>query len=430
MQPTTDPMVNKPPVDMSNTYELPIMDKRESGYNNQKQFSKLFVGQIPKHITEQMLRPYFDDFGQIMELCIMRDYESQMSKGSAFVTYVEEEPAARAIRELHNKVKLPFAHSPLQVKLADDASVSEHDTANDSKLFVGMLNKSITEDDLLRMFGDFGEINEVHIIRATDGSPKGCAFVRFVDMVAANAAIEGLHDTVPSGSFRPLVVRFAEKSRKTHRDHQNEGFIPHGHRQPTYTRRDFRSSSYYDNSRFHSINGPYRFLTDRQSSAESILAVAPGFAPVYNDRPQPINIEVVQHRHSVSPQQQNVSIEGLLDELSLSPSIPINSSEPLQYRNVYKEGPLGANLFIYHLPRDATDEGLANLFSPFGNVISATVFLDKKTGEPKGFGFVSYDNMRSAHSAINAMNSYHIGNKKLKVTHKQVNHKQMQYISR
>ena len=96
---------------MSNTYELPIMDKRESGYNNQKQFSKLFVGQIPKHITEQMLRPYFDDFGQIMELCIMRDYESQMSKGSAFVTYVEEEPAARAIRELHNKVKLPFVSS-------------------------------------------------------------------------------------------------------------------------------------------------------------------------------------------------------------------------------------------------------------------------------------------------------------------------------
>lgn len=64
-----------------------------------------------------------------------------------------------------------------------------------------MLNKSITEDDLLRMFGDFGEINEVHIIRATDGSPKGCAFVRFVDMVAANAAIEGLHDTVPSVSY-------------------------------------------------------------------------------------------------------------------------------------------------------------------------------------------------------------------------------------
>ena len=49
-------------------------------------------------------------------------------------------------------------------------------------------------------------------------------------------------------------------------------------------------------------------------------------------------------------------------------------------------GPNGANLFIYHLPRDLTDADLATLFSPFGNVVSAKVFVDKKTAESKGFG--------------------------------------------
>jgi CUG-BP- and ETR3-like factor len=50
------------------------------------------------------------------------------------------------------------------------------------------------------------------------------------------------------------------------------------------------------------------------------------------------------------------------------------------------EGPAGANLFIYHLPRDLTDADLATLFAAFGSVISAKVFVDKKTAESKGFG--------------------------------------------
>lgn len=47
---------------------------------------------------------------------------------------------------------------------------------------------------------------------------------------------------------------------------------------------------------------------------------------------------------------------------------------------------MGANLFIYHLPRDLTDADLATLFAPFGAVLSAKVFVDKKTAESKGFG--------------------------------------------
>jgi CUG-BP- and ETR3-like factor len=83
-------------------------------------------------------------------------------------------------------------------------------------------------------------------------------------------------------------------------------------------------------------------------------------------------------------------------------------------------GPPGANLFVYHIPPTFTDADLAATFQPFGALVSAKVYVDRNTGESKGFGFVSYDNATSAEAAISHMNGFQIGSKRLKVQHKKV----------
>ena len=46
--------------------------------------------------------------------------------------------------------------------------------------------------------------------------------------------------------------------------------------------------------------------------------------------------------------------------------------------------------------------------------------MDKRTGESKGFGFVSFDSAVAAETAIATMNGFQIGNKRLKVQHKRI----------
>ena len=45
------------------------------------QSAKLFVGQIPKDINEDILSTYFEEFGTMKELSVIRDTASGMSRG-------------------------------------------------------------------------------------------------------------------------------------------------------------------------------------------------------------------------------------------------------------------------------------------------------------------------------------------------------------
>lgn len=75
--------------------------------------------------------------------------------------------------------------------------IAESQAERENKLFIGMLPKTLNEEDLYNMFISYGDLREVHIIRGPEGSSKGCAFVKFVDREAAMVAIEDMHEAIP-----------------------------------------------------------------------------------------------------------------------------------------------------------------------------------------------------------------------------------------
>jgi len=83
-------------------------------------------------------------------------------------------------------------------------------------------------------------------------------------------------------------------------------------------------------------------------------------------------------------------------------------------------GPDGANLFVFHIPNTMTNQDLYHLFSQYGNILSATIKTEAKTGRGRGFGFVNYDSAEAASRAIHHLNGASINGKHLKVQHKRV----------
>jgi len=110
---------------------------------------------------------------------------------------------------------------PIQVKPADSDNRGE-----DRKLFVGMLSKQQTDEDVRQLFLPYGNIEECTILRGPDGQSKGCAFVKFSTHAEAQTAINSLHgsQTMP-GASSSLVVKFAdtEKERQLRRMQQMAG---------------------------------------------------------------------------------------------------------------------------------------------------------------------------------------------------------------
>lgn len=80
---------------------------------------------------------------------------------------------------------------------------------SERKLFVGMLSKKYTENDVRSMFSVYGTIEECSVLRDNAGQSKGCAFVTFASKQYAINAIKALHHSQTMEVSKVVLLRLS-----------------------------------------------------------------------------------------------------------------------------------------------------------------------------------------------------------------------------
>ncbi|PIC49853.1 hypothetical protein B9Z55_008322 [Caenorhabditis nigoni] len=429
---------------------------------------KLFIGQLSKKHNEENLREIFSKFGLIEDCSVLRDNDGK-SRGCAFVTFTNRSCAVVATKEMHHSQTMEGCSAPLVVKFADtqkdkDVKTKSLITGNGAGSPKGGANllHGLTPA-LLQQLGGGQNIQAVANLLSFINGPQGqqpqpqqnvlgllgqgaqllanpvTAQSQFDAMAMAQAQIAHQNQLL-------ALQGFAVQQSAPSQPQQVPGYHHHQNQYPYSTGSPDSPSNATDSS-----DEPTRTSPNHRHQQYLNLPPPPLMGrPMWQQRqihPQlfhtpyglagglagakttsPVAATLANHQpialtpfaggnaaldHFTAMQQQYALLANLHANSGVQTATTSSSGQLVGNGDV--RGPDGANLFIYHLPQDFGDTDLINTFAPFGQILSAKVFIDKVTNLSKCYGFVSYETPQSANNAIAAMNGFQIGSKRLKV---------------
>ncbi|XP_063048991.1 CUGBP Elav-like family member 1 [Engraulis encrasicolus] len=379
------------------------MKPADSEKNNAVEDRKLFIGMISKKCNESDIRLMFAPYGQIEECRILRGPDG-LSRGCAFVTFTARQMAQSAIKSMHQSQTMEGCSSPIVVKLADTQKDKEQ------KRIAQQLQQQMQQLNAASMWGNLAGLNSL-------GPQYLALYLQLLQQSASSGnALNNLHPMTGLSAMQNLAALAAAAS--------GTQATPTGSSNALTSSLTSSSSplsgSSPTSSSASSVN-PMASLGALQSLAASagaglnmgslagMAALNGGLGGAGLSNGSSSTMEALtQAAYSGIQQYAAAALPSLYNQSLLS-------QQNMGAAGSQKEGPEGANLFIYHLPQEFGDQDLLQMFMPFGNVVSAKVFIDKQTNLSKCFGFVSYDNPVSSQAAIQSMNGFQIGMKRLKV---------------
>ncbi|XP_024987994.1 protein MEI2-like 2 [Cynara cardunculus var. scolymus] len=171
----------------------------------------LFVRNINSNVEDSELRTLFEQYGDIRTL-----YTACKHRGFVMISYYDIRAARTAMRALQNK---PLRRRKLDIHYSIPKDNPSDKDINQGTLVVFNLDPSVSCDDLLQIFGAYGEVKE---IRETPHK-RHHKFIEYYDVRGAEAALRSLNrsdiagkriklePSRPGGARRNLMLQLSQE---------------------------------------------------------------------------------------------------------------------------------------------------------------------------------------------------------------------------
>jgi RNA recognition motif-containing protein len=95
---------------------------------------------------------------------------------------------------------------------------------------------------------------------------------------------------------------------------------------------------------------------------------------------------------------------------------PGSREQPRERKRYSEQQVIMSNkLFVGNLSYNTTENELQDAFAAYGTVLEANLMVDRVSGRPRGFGFVTFSTPDEAQKAVEAMNGAQVGGRPLTV---------------
>lgn len=167
--------------------------------------NKVMVFNLPSTFNDEELRSMFSHFGEIQFVRLFRNKTTNNSLGYGSVEFVKRADAQKAIEEVDG---LQLGNKKLKVSYPEPVT---EEVKNATKVQVRKLPPRFIEDNVKELFGKYGKIVKIRLLRDSVTNKSRCmAFVFFERPGDAHTAVRNLNGFQPESGKNPLDVKIIE----------------------------------------------------------------------------------------------------------------------------------------------------------------------------------------------------------------------------